>query len=189
MITLSPAIPAPLFPLDLWARLDRAAAVIPTRWASWLSTTGLLQDRIAREAAEPARVRLLEERIGFLTPEQQTLLQSPSSSCFHRCIELHAGGRAWVYAETLIPDPTLEAHPWLAELGERGLGDTLSWRHDIERGPFEVASLPASHPLAERALKRTSGTHEAVWARRTWVAISGSRILVQEMFLPELRRR
>ena len=180
---------ASLFPLELWARLDRAAALLPSRWAPWLSATGLLQDRITQEAGEPARVHLLEERVGFLSQEQQALLQAPTHSCFHRRIELRAAGRTWVYAETLVPDHTLEAHPWLSELGERGLGDTLSWRLDIERGPFEVANLPASHPLAERALARVSQPPESLWARRAWVAVSGARILVQELFLPEPRKR
>ena len=189
MSKLAGAPVASLFPLDLWARLDRAAPLLPARWAPWLAATGLLQDRISQEASEPASVRLLEERIGFLSAEQQELLQSPTDSCFHRRIELCAAGRAWVYAESLIPDHTLEAHPWLAELGERGLGETLSWRQDIERGPFEVTTLPTSHPLAARALERMNGKPDAVWARRAWVAISGARILVQELFLPEPRKR
>ena len=183
------AAPVSLFPQDVWARLDRAATLLPSRWAPWLSAGGLLQDRIRAETGEPARVHVIEERIGFLTQEQREMLKAQADSCFHRRIELRAAGRAFVYAETLVPDHTLEAHPWLADLGERGLGETLSWRHDVERGPLEVASLPPDHPLAARALDSAGLTSQALWARRAWYAIDGNRILVQEVFLPEPRRR
>jgi chorismate-pyruvate lyase len=154
-----------------------------------LSANGLLQDRISAEAGEPARVHVVEERVGFLTEEQREVLQAKAESCFLRRVELRAAGRSWVYAETLVPDHTLEIHAWLADLGERGLGETLSWRHDVERGPLEVAALPSDHPLAARAMQSAGLTAETLWARRAWHAIAGHRILVQEVFLPEPRRR
>ena len=166
------AAPVSLFPQDVWARLDRASTLIPSRWAPWLAAAGLLQDRIGAEAGEPARVHVVEERVGFLTEEQRELLKAPADSCFQRRIELRAAGRVWVYAETLVPDHTLEAHPWLADLGERGLGETLSWRHDVERGPLEVASLPSDHLLAARALQSAGVSADALWARRAWYSIN-----------------
>lgn len=178
-----------LLPLDLWARLDRITARLPSRWAGWLSSEELLTERIAREAGGPARLILLDERIGFLNADQRELLDSPSDSALLRQVELTAQGRAWVYAETLIPDYALEAHPWLAELGVRALPEALSWRNDVSYGAWEVATIPAAHPLAARALERAQGRHDSVWARRHVITIGASRILLHEAFLPDSKSR
>ena len=114
----------------------------------------------------------------------KALLEAPAASCFARRVELNSAGRTWVYAETLIPDHTLEAHPWLAELGDSSLGATLAACKDLVRGPFEFAPLPESHPLAGQALARSATRGDVVWARRSWFALAGRRLLVQEAFLP-----
>ncbi len=189
MSKLSASHSGSLLPLDLWSRLDQATAQLPARWAGWLSTREMLTDRISREAGERSTVHLLEEHIGFLSAEQQALLAAPADSSFLRRIEVRAGGRPWLYAETLIPDHVLEAHPWLAELSDRALPEVLAWRDDVAHGPIEVATLLAAHPLAARALERVGRRDEAVWARRSWVAIGGLRLLIQEAFLPEPKRR
>ena len=178
-----------LLPLDLWARLDRITARLPLRWAGWLAAEELLTERIAREAGGPAQLRLLEECIGFLNADQRELLGSPTDSALLRQVELTAQGRAWVYAETLIPDCALDAHPWLADLGVRALPEALSWRDDVRYGAWEVATLPAAHPLATRALQRVPGRHEAVWARRAVITIGEARVLLHEAFLPDSKSR
>jgi chorismate--pyruvate lyase len=176
---------APLLPLDLWlpgAELLRGA---PAEVAGWLMDTGPLSARVTAASGRPVRVRVVEERLGFLSAEQQALLEAPAASCFVRQAELVSGGRPWVYAESLIPDHTLELHPWLAELGDTSLGATLAGIAGIERGPFEIAPLPAAHPLAALAVARLASPPGAVWARRSWFALSRRRLLVQEVFLPE----
>ena len=175
---------APMLPLDLWVRSDDLAARLPAALAGWLGEPGLLTDRIHGASGAPVTVRVVEERIAFLNGEQQSLLEAPASSCFARRVELNSSGRTWVYAETLIPDHTLEAHPWLAELGDSSLGSTLAACKDLARGPFEFAPLPESHPLAVQALARSNARADVVWARRSWFALAGRRLLVQEVFLP-----
>jgi chorismate-pyruvate lyase len=184
---LSAATTGSLLPLDLWARLDRITTRLPTRWSAWLNCDELLCDRVAREAGAPARVRLLDERVGLLSVEQRELLGAQTDGALLRQVEVAAGGRIYVYAETLIPDATLEAHPWLAELGERPLPDALSWRDDVVYGSREVAALPAEHPVAARALSRIHGSAQTVWARRSVVAISRQPILMTEVFLIEAK--
>ena len=41
-----------------------------------------------------------------------------------------------------MPDSTLCAHPWLAELGDSALGETLSDLSGVERSSYEYAWLP-----------------------------------------------
>jgi chorismate--pyruvate lyase len=175
----------PLLPLDLWVRGDDYAGRLPAALSGWLTEPGLLTDRIQAASGAPVAVRVVEERIAFLSAEQQAILEAPASSCFARRIELVSAGRPWVYAETLIPDHTLELHPWLAELGDSSLGATLAACQDLVRGPFEFAPLPDSHPLAVRALAHAASRAAVVWARRSWFALAGRRLLVQEVFLPE----
>ena len=188
MRKLSASSAASLLPLDLWVRGRDLAGRLPARLADWLTEPGLLTDRIRAASGAPVTVRIVDEHLAVLSPEQQALLEAGSNSCFARRVELVAGGHPWVYAETLIPDHTLELHPWLAELGDSSLGSTLAECADVTRGPFEFAPLPASHPLAAQALARLGETAEVVWARRSWFALRGHRLLVQELFLPEVTR-
>lgn len=176
---------APLLPLDLWLSGTRLVRGMPAELAGWLSETGLLTDRIRAATGAPAGVRVLEERLGFLTAEQQALLEAPATSCFVRRVVLLGRGRPWVFAESLVPDHTLELHPWLAELGDSSLGATLAGIDGVSRGALEFAPLPAAHPLAASALARSAAVPDVVWARRSWYALRGRRLLVQEVFLPE----
>jgi chorismate lyase len=176
---------APLLPLDLWLSGPELLRGVPAGLAGWLTATGLLTERIRAAAGAPPSVRVVEERLGFLTGEQQVLLEAPAASCFVRQVELLGAGRPWVFAESLVPDHTLELHPWLAELGDSSLGATLAGIPGVSRGPLEFAPLPAAHPLAASALGRLARAPDVVWARRSWFALRGRRLLVQEVLLAE----
>lgn len=176
---------APLLPLDLWMPGTELVRGLPAPLATWLTEPGLLGERIRAATGAPSGIRVVGERLGFLSGEQQALLESPAASCFMRQVELLGRGRPWVFAETLIPDHTLEHQPWLAELGPSSLGATLAAVAGVTRGPFEFAPLPASHPLAASALERGASKAAVLWARRSWFALYGRRLLVQEVFLPE----
>jgi chorismate--pyruvate lyase len=176
---------APLLPLDLWLSGQELLRGLPAEAAAWLTATGRLAARVRAASGAPPCLRLVEERLGFLTAEQQALLEAPAASCFVRQVELLGRGRPWIYAESLIPDHTLELHPWLAELGDSPLGATLAGIEGVERGPFEFAPLPSVHPLAASALARLATAPPVVWARRAWFALRGRRFLVQEVFIAE----
>ena len=186
----NPAAPhrAPLLPLDLWTRDSALLRSVPLELAGWLVDPGLLTDRIRVQSGAPHGLSIVDERLGFLGAEQRTLLEAPVASCFVREVELLAGRHPWIFAQTLVPDRTLELHPWLAELGRTPLGEMLGGVAGLERGPFEFATLPPQHPLAARALRTRPGAPDVLWARRSWFALGGRRLLVQEVFLPEFGR-
>ena len=94
----------------------------------------------------------------------------------------------WVFGQTVIPDSTLSAHPWLAELGESALGETLSDLSGIERSSYEYAWLPADDAVASRALRDADIKPSGLWARRSRISIRGAPMLVQELFLPAMGR-
>ena len=179
---------APLLPLDLWTRDSALLRRVPLELAAWLVDPALLTDRIRVVSGGPHGLEIVDERAGFLSAEQRALLEAPSASCFVREVELLAGRQVWVFAQTLVPDRTLELHPWLAELGRTPLGAMLAGIARLDRGPFEFATLPPRHALAARALRACPGAADVLWARRSWFALSGHRLLVQEVFLPELGR-
>jgi chorismate-pyruvate lyase len=53
------------------------------------------------------------------------------------------------------------------------------------RGPLEFARLIPGDGLYHRALRAQRDLPDGLWARRSWFAIDGDRLLVQEVFLPE----
>jgi len=177
---------APLLPFDMWAPGVEVLRRLPPALREWLTDSGAIGARIAASTGDADGVRLIEQRLGFLTREQQALVAAPASSCLVREEMLSGRGRPWVFAQSLIPDDTLEQHPWLAELGDASLATTLAGVTGVGHGPFEYAPLPAVHPLAARALAGLATTPATVWARRSWVALRGRRLLLQEVFLPEL---
>ena len=85
-----------------------------------------------------------------------------------------------------MPDSTLCAHPWLAELGDSALGETLSDLTGIERSSYEYAWLPAQNALTARALREADLKSAGLWARRSRISLRGAPVLVQELFLPAL---
>jgi chorismate lyase len=174
-----------LLPMDLWIGDLDLLRDVPDVQDSWLRETGLLTARITAETGRRCVLRVVDQRLDFLTGEHQAVLQVPAGTCFVREIELCDGAVPWVYAQTIVPDATLELHPWLAELGETSLGETLAGIANLERGPTEYATLPAMHPLAQAALRdATDDEPDFLWARRWWVALRGRRLLVHEVFLP-----
>jgi chorismate--pyruvate lyase len=177
---------ATLLPMDLWAPGAVLLRTAPDSVRPWLTEEGLLTDRIAAAAGTPATLRLVDERLGFLSREQQDVLAAPAAGCFLREVLLCAHDAPWVFAQTLVPDHTLESHPWLAELGGASLGATLAAVRDVARGAFEFAPLPAAHPLGRRALELAGESADNLWARRSWFALHGRRLLVQEVFLPRV---
>ncbi len=102
-----------------------------------------------------------------------------------REIELTCDGRPWVFAQTLVPQATLARHAWLSNLGRAALGERLAALPQLARGPLEFARLSAADRLYHRALRHRDDPPAQLWARRSWFAIDGDRLLVQEVFLPE----
>ena len=73
-----------------------------------------------------------------------------------------------MFAQTVIPDSTLCAHPWLAELGDASLGETLSELSGVERSSYEYAWLPARRSARARAHCADADVAPAgLWARRS----------------------
>jgi chorismate--pyruvate lyase len=153
--------------------------------AAWLSEPGLLTERLRACCEGQTGLSIVSEMEAPLGSADAAVLQAAGSAAFVREIELTCDGRPWVFAQTLIPQATLARQRWLASLGRAALGERLAALPSLERGPLEYAVLVPGDRLYHRALRDRRDPPPALWARRSWFAIDGDRLLVQEVFLPE----
>jgi len=156
--------------------------------AGWLAEPGLLTERLRACCGGRQGLTVISEREAPLPTAESALLHAPGSASFVREIELTCDGSPWVFAQTLIPLATLARHGWLSTLGDAALGERLAAVPGIKRGPLEFARLTPGVALFHRALRQSADSPSELWARRSWFAIDGNRLLVQEVFLPEALR-
>jgi chorismate--pyruvate lyase len=132
--------------------------------------------------------RLIGQWTGLLSDAHRSSLRVADSAGLFRNVELSCGEQVWVFAETVIPDSTLCAYPWLAELGEASLSEFLSELSGVERSSYEYARVLAQDPLAARALRDAEIAPAGLWARRARVRYRGVPLLSHEVFLPSMGR-
>jgi chorismate--pyruvate lyase len=167
------------------ARLEDHVPAAPAAAAAWLTEPGLLTVRLRTCCSGQPGLTVIAEAEAPLAAADAAVLKASSNAAFVREIELTCDGRAWVFAQTLIPQATLARQRWLSSLGSAALGERLAAVPGLERGPLEFARLVAGHRLYHCALRERTGPPASLWARRSWFAIAGDRLLVQEVFLPE----
>ena len=154
----------------------------------WLIGKGLLTLRLKVLCGERFSLTLVEQFTGLIGPDLQRVIATTDKAGLFRDVEMRCDDRVWVYAQTLVPDSTLTRHPWLAELGDAALGETLSALSGFERSSYEYAWLPASDTLCGRALGCAEVKPAGLWARRSRLMLRGAPLLVQELFLPSMGR-
>jgi chorismate--pyruvate lyase len=177
--------------LAQWGPLERAERHAPPALRSWLAEPGLLTARIRALCGDRMTFRMLGPlRPTRLSDELQTRLVLHAERCLLREIEFCCDGERVVYAQTVLPEPTLRQYPWLRELRDSPLGESLRQASEpLEREPLEYAALPPDDALAMAASDATPEAQQSIlWARRAVYRLGGRPILVQEVFLPALLR-
>jgi chorismate--pyruvate lyase len=172
-----------------WLPLERIEKLAPPGLRSWLAEPGLLTARIRALCGDRMRFRMLGPlRSARLSEELQARLDLTDLRCHLREIEFRCDGERIVFAQTVLPESTVAAYPWLRELGDSPIGESLR-RADtaLEREPLEYAALPPRHALAMAASDASPDAQQVdLWARRALYRLGGRAILVQEVFLPAL---
>jgi len=150
---------------DIWTDVRLRDLVVVTG-----SLTRCLRDLCGSEF----RLRLLDERNDVELGVVREVL-------------MLCGNLPWVFAQTVIPQSTLASNPWIRDLGDRPLGDTLFDRSGVVRSGLYLARLALGHSLYDRALRGSGMTEfpETLWARRSVVRIVDSELTINEVFLPD----
>jgi chorismate lyase len=153
---------------------------------AWLIGKGLITARMRAACGERFCLRQVEQWTGLLDGALQSALRVADNAGLFREVELCCTDQVWVFAQTVIPDSTLCVHPWLAELGDASLSETLNELSGVERSSYEFAWLPAAVALSARALREADLTPSGLWARRSRIRLRDAPLLVQEVFLPAM---
>jgi chorismate lyase len=170
-------------PAERLGQLDMDARIRP-----WLIGKGLITLRMKEVCGDRFDSHLIAQWTGLLSDAHRSSLRVADSAGLFRNVELCCAGQVWVFAETVIPDSTLCAYPWLAELGDASLGEFLSELSGVERSSYEYAYVPAQDPLAARALRGAEIAPAGLWARRSRIQFRGVPLLSHEVFLPSTGR-
>lgn len=167
---------------------DATTLGAPASAQSWLTEPGLLTERVRSHCLDAFGLCIVDERHGLLTPDDADALEVTDLSAFIREIELTCDGRAWVFAQTLVPAATLSAQPWLGQLGDTALGPKLASLGGALRDPLEYAQLHPADALFGRAARGPGRAPVDLWARRARYRLGPHCLIVQEVFLPEALR-
>jgi len=179
-------------PAERLGQLDVDANLRP-----WLIGKGMLSERMKAVCGGRFSLQMVDQWSGLLSSSHKSALRANDNAAMFRDIELCSAGQVWVFAQTVMPDSTLCLHPWLAEMGEAPLDETLNGLTGVERSSYEYAWLPGAarggdpaqgHPLTGRALRDADVKPAGLWARRTRVTLRGAPLLMQEAFLPATGR-
>jgi len=172
-----------------WLPAERLGAFsVDAPLRSWLIGKGLITLRMRAACGERFGLRMVEQWTGLLSASHKFSLRAHDSAGLFREAELRCGDQIWVFAQTVIPDSTLCMHPWLAELGDSSLGETLNELSGVERSAYEYAWLPAADALCSRALREADLKPTGLWARRSRVQLRAAPLLAHEVFLPAVGR-
>src|ERR1700691_86986 len=112
------------------------------QWRLWLIGKGRLTLRLREACGARFALRLVDQWSGLLSASHKAALRTADSAGLFGDVDMYCGGHVWVFGQTIIPDSTLCVHPWLAELGDSALGETLADLSGVERSPYEYAWRP-----------------------------------------------
>ncbi len=172
-----------------WLPAERLGQLtVDAQARAWLIGKGLVSLRMKEVCGDHFMLQLIDQWTGLLSAAHKSTLPSSDNAGLFRDVELSRGGSVWVFEQTVIPDSTLCAHSWLAELGDTSLGETLSDLSGVERSPYEYAWLKALDPLTARALRDAEIKPAGLWGRRSRVSLRGAPLLMHELFLPAVGR-
>ncbi len=154
---------------------------------SWLIDTGSLtarlQLRYSQFAVKPVTVKYAKP----VTDEATLLHLSAHKSALIREVLLMGDNQPVVFAHSVLPRASLRgAWNGLGRLGNKPLGAALFANPKVKRTPLEYKKLSPNHALYKCATAHLIIKPANLWARRSIFSLNCARILVTEIFLPQL---
>lgn len=151
---------------------------VPQGLRGWLIYRGLLTRRMRESCRGGFALRVLDQR-----PADDDELTG-GGLC--REIALECGPLRAVFARCLIPAATVAAHPFLADLGNAPLGESLTELPDLTRSVFSYTSLRLGQALYQASQPDGAETPSRLFARRSRFTLGDHSLWVCEVFLPAI---
>ena len=147
------------------------------------SLTARLQQRYSQFAVKPVAVKYAKP-----IRDEAALLHFPVyKAALIREVLLIGDNQPVVFAHSVLPRTSLRgAWNGLGRLGNKPLGATLFANPKVKRTPLEYKKLPRQHPISMRVAEHLQTSPKTLWARRSIFSLNCARILVTEVFLPQL---
>ena len=161
--------------------------IIIGAYRKWLIDNGSLTARLkARYNDFAVRPVLLKNAKAF-TDESALLGLKASQHALIREVLLMGGNQPVVFAHSVLPRTSLRgAWSGLGRLGNKPLGATLFANPKVKRTPLAYKMLSKHHPISVRVAQQMKISPKALWARRSVFSLNCAKILVTEVFLPQL---
>ena len=147
------------------------------------SLTKALQQRYADFSVQPVNLKYAKP----LRDEVALLQQRPQQHALIREVLLIGNKKSVVFAHSVLPRSALRG-AWnkLGRLGNKPLGATLFANPNVKRTPLSYKKLSPHHKLFQHATAHLTLKPTHLWARRSIFSLNCARILVTEIFLPQL---
>jgi chorismate lyase len=156
-------------------------------YRKWLIDNGSLTARLkGRYKDFSVRPVLLKNAKAF-TDESALLGLKANQHALIREVLLMGGNQPVVFAHSVLPRASLRG-AWnrFGKLGNKPLGAALFANPKVKRTPLEYKKLSACSPISMRVAEHLNTSPKALWARRSIFSLNCAKILVTEIFLPEL---
>ena len=156
-------------------------------YQKWLIDNGSLTARLkARYIDFEVRPVLLKNAKAF-SDESALLGLKASQHTLVREVLLMGNIQPVVFAHSVLPRASLRG-TWngLGRLGNKPLGATLFANPVVKRTPLSYKKLSSNHALFQHAVAHLTIKPTCLWARRSVFSLNGAKILVTEVFLPQL---
>ena len=147
------------------------------------SLTARLQLRYSNFAVKPVAVKYVKPIQG----EAALLLLPAHKTALIREVLLMGNNQPVVFAHSVLPRTSLRgAWHGLGRLGNKPLGATLFANPKVKRTPLEYKKLPRQHPISMRVAEHMLVAPKTLWARRSIFSLNCAKLMVTEVYLPEL---
>ncbi len=173
----------------VWHRLlTGPRSVIPGAVRPWLTETGSLTRALIASSRNHFHVRVQYQGWQSAAASERDLLQiTTRQRTLIREVHLYTDQHPAVFARTVIPQCSLVGRVrGLRQLGHQPLGAALFADPTTRRGICQFACLKPRHLLYQQACRALRIAPAALWGRRTVYHYAGQRLLVNELFLPDL---
>lgn len=156
-------------------------------YRKWLIDNGSLTASLKARYAGFALRPILLKNVKAFTDESALLGLKANQHVLIREVLLMGNNQPVVFAHSVLPTTSLRgAWNGLGRLGNKPLGATLFANPKVKRTRLTYKKLPRHHPISMRLAVHMQMAPKAMWARRSVFSLNCAKILVTEVFLPQL---